>query len=203
MSQVQHTVRRFPQSSVDMSDTGEKTQLLPPQRFTTATTGSSTLRKWLNGEIARLAKLPLSCSLFFHCLNFISADVLNIFTVTARCSFKPSQATAHMGPLRQAFIALSSSMQSRCATTENRGNDRIWHWQVAAASVCQSIHHWAPGRVKSFYISSATLLIFHSQFPGKSVNVSRISITGMRIHVAVQTTFITAQTKQSRTATLI
>lgn len=42
--------------------------------------------------------------------------------------------------------------------------------------------------MKSVHNSTAALLIVCSQFPGKSVNVSSITITGMRrLHVAVVT----------------
>lgn len=83
-----------------------------------------------------------SQSTVFCFLNFISSDILYmlVFAVIAQCSSKLSQATADVGPLRPAFSASSSSVQSHRVTTENTGMGRVC-WQVAAVSLCRSIHH--------------------------------------------------------------
>lgn len=106
-----------------------------------------------------------------------------MFALTAQCSSKPSQATAHMGPLRQAifyfFCIEQGSMQSCCATTENTGWSVSAGWWLQRLSL--SLYHSLSPRAlceNPFHVSTATLLIVHSQFTGKSINVSTITVTG-------------------------
>lgn len=117
-----------------------------------------------------------------------------------RCLYTAStQAIAHMGPLWQALFFFLLHRVAACATTENTGIGCVC-WQVAALLLHPSLSPTALW-VKSFHISTETLLIAHSQFPGKSNNVSSISLTEIkRIHVAavtwlvLHTTLVTGST---------
>lgn len=141
-----------------------------------------------------------SHSLHFMCLlNFISDYV--VFTLPAHKPLHTSHCTH--GPVMASlvfFLLHRVAACSHCATTENTGIGCVC-WQVAALLLHPSLSPTALW-VKSFHISTETLLIAHGQFPGKSNNVSSISLTGIkRIHVAavtwlvLHTTLVTAQTK--------
>lgn len=179
-------VRTFPQSSVDMSDTREKTQLLPPQGFTTATTGASILRKWLNRSM-HAQRTPTAVLYTFLSLNFIRDDIFD-FTLTAQCSSKPPQVTAHMGQLRRAFFFFCAE-QLHAVTLCNHRKHR--HGLCMLAGGCHSIHHWfprAPCVWNLFTSAQQHYWLSAVSFQEKSINVSSITVTGVkRIHVAAVT----------------
>lgn len=156
-----------------MPDIREITQLLAPQSFTTATTGASILRKWLNWNMH-----TYSCFLYLSvsiCTTKLSLHSQLSASLSRR---KPLHTWARYGrPFSFLFLHLAAPCSHALRLQKTRAGlclmaggcsvSLLLYPSLCPAAVC----------VKPFHINTATLLIVRSQFPGKSI--SSITVTGM------------------------